>query len=285
MKTTLWGTRGSVPTPGPETVKYGGNTSCVEVRAVDEHVAVLDAGSGIGRLGATIGPETRRIDILLTHLHMDHILGLGFFAPLHRPDLEVHIWGPASTTLNLQSRLGRYLSPPLFPVRVHELECTLVLHNVPFHAFEIPGLRVRAEPVCHPGPTVGYRLEDDHGALAYLPDHEPALGAHSFPEPEDWLSGYALAQGADLLIHDAQYTDAEYEDHIGWGHSTFSQTLAFAESTDVGHLVAFHHDPARNDAVLDGLTERTLEGDPSFTLTIAAEGTSFDVGVAGVPAP
>ena len=283
MRTTLWGTRGSVPTPGPETVRYGGNTSCVEVRAVDEHVAVLDAGTGIGRLGATIGAETKRIDILLTHLHMDHILGLGFFAPLHRRDLEVHIWGPASTTLDLQSRLGRYLSPPLFPVRMHELECTLMLHDVPFDAFEIPGLRVRAAPVCHPGPTVGYRIEDEQGTLTYLPDHEPALGSKAFPERDEWLSGYELAEGADVLIHDAQYTDAEYEGHVGWGHSTFGQTLAFADSTDVAHLVAFHHDPGHDDDALDGLAARALDSEPSFALTVAAEGDSFDVGAAREP--
>jgi phosphoribosyl 1,2-cyclic phosphodiesterase len=278
VKATLWGTRGSVPTPGPETVRYGGNTSCVEVRALDDHLVVLDAGSGIGRLGATVGPETRRIDILLTHLHMDHILGLGFFGPLHRPGLEVHIWGPASTTLDLGARLGRYLSPPLFPVRMHELACDLVLHDVPFGGtFEVPGLVVRAAPVCHPGPTVGFRLEEDGATLTYLPDHEPALGSKHWPERDEWMSGYQLAEGADLLIHDAQYEDAEYEARVGWGHSTFEQTLAFATSTDAKHLVAFHHDPAHNDAMLDRMPERAVNGEPAFALTMAAEGATFDI--------
>lgn len=275
MNVSLWGTRGSVPTPGPETVRYGGNTSCVEVRALDGHMVILDAGSGITRLGGTIGPEITRIDILLTHLHMDHILGLGFFAPLRRPDLEVHMWGPASTTLDLRRRLSRYMSPPLFPVRLHELESQLECHDVPIGTFEVPGLRVRTALVCHPGPTVGYRLEDEQGSVTYLPDHEPALGSRHFPESKDWMSGYELADGVDLLIHDAQYDASEYESHIGWGHSTIEQTLAFAATTSVGHLVPFHHDPGHDDDELERLYHAALTDDEPFTLTIAAEGDTF----------
>jgi ribonuclease BN (tRNA processing enzyme) len=277
MHVTLWGTRGSVPTPGPETVRYGGNTACVEVKAIDNHAVILDAGSGIARLSGTIGPETTRIDVLLTHLHMDHILGLGFFEPFRRPGLEVHMWGPSSTTLDLRARLSRYMSPPLFPVRLHELECQLELHDVPLGSFEIPGLRVRTARVCHPGPTVGYRLEDDLGVVTYLPDHEPALGSRHFPEPEQWMSGYDLAEGADLLIHDAQYAQSEYESHVGWGHSTIDQTLAFADTTEVGHLVAFHHDPGHDDAQLERFYSEALVDDSSYSLTIGAEGDTFDV--------
>jgi len=121
MQVTLWGTRGSLATPGPEMARYGGNTSCVGVVGREGTVLVLDAGTGIRRLAATIPESLRRVDILLTHLHMDHIQGLGFFAPLYRPDVEVHIWGPGSATLRLQARLMRYLSPPLFPVSLSEL--------------------------------------------------------------------------------------------------------------------------------------------------------------------
>jgi phosphoribosyl 1,2-cyclic phosphodiesterase len=275
---TLWGTRGSVPTPGPETVHYGGNTSCVEVRATEGHVVILDAGTGITRLGNTIGPEITRIDVLLTHLHMDHILGLGFFAPFQRPDVEVHMWGPSSTTLDLHARLSRYMSPPLFPVRLHELECRLELHDVAPGDFEIPGLRVRTARVCHPGPTVGYRLADDTGVLTYLPDHEPALGSRHFPEAKQWMSGYELAEGADLLIHDAQYDNREYEEKVGWGHSTIEQTFAFAATTDVGHLIAFHHDPNHDDQQLESLYNAALTDDSPFTLTVGAEGDTFELG-------
>src|SRR5213593_2066954 len=130
MHVTLWGTRGSVAAPGPETARYGGNTSCVEVRGTDGTILVLDAGTGIRRLGAALPRGLRRVDLLLTHLHMDHLQGLGFFAPLYNPAAEVHLWGPASATLDLRQRLTRYLSPPLFPVQLRELPCDLRLHEV-----------------------------------------------------------------------------------------------------------------------------------------------------------
>ena len=267
-----------MPTPGPETIRYGGNTSCVEVRVVDEHVIALDAGTGIVRLGAAMEPDVRRVDVLLTHLHMDHIIGLGFFDALQRPDLEVHLWGPASPTLDLRERLGRYLSPPLFPVRLAEVQCDLTLHDLPYVDFEVPGLRVTAATVCHPGPTVGFRLTDDHGTLTYLPDHEPALGAQRWPDRDEWTSGFDLADGADVLIHDAQYDDDEYPEHVGWGHSTITHALAFAEQTGVEHLVAFHHDPQHDDATIDRLYAGLTNGDaPAFDLTVAAEGQTFEV--------
>ncbi|MCE3248965.1 MAG: hypothetical protein K0R41_2790, partial [Geminicoccaceae bacterium] len=121
MRLTLFGTRGSIPAPGPETARYGGNTPSIEVRGADGTVLVLDAGTGVRRLGAQLPPDLARIDILLTHLHMDHIQGLGFFAPLYHPGIQVHIWGPASSTLPLDARLSRYLSPPLFPVHLRDL--------------------------------------------------------------------------------------------------------------------------------------------------------------------
>ena len=156
MRVCLWGTRGSIASAGPETVEYGGNTACVEVEGRDGTIVILDAGHGVRRVGDTYR-EPRRLDILLTHLHMDHIQGLGFFAPLFRDGFEVHVWGPPSTTLDLRSRLTRYLSPPLFPVRLRDVAAHLELHDVPMGEFEIGGLRVQRDMVIHPGPTVGYR--------------------------------------------------------------------------------------------------------------------------------
>jgi phosphoribosyl 1,2-cyclic phosphodiesterase len=251
MNVTLWGTRGSVPSAGAEYVRYGGNTSCVEVRTQDGWVVVLDAGTGVRALGEEVGPETTRVDLLLTHLHMDHIQGLGFFAPLFKPDLEVHIWGPASTTRDMRERLARYLSPPLFPVLLRDLPCKLTLHNAPIGRFEIGPLTVHAGLICHPGPTLGYRLEEGGRALAYMPDHEPALGLRSFEPDRQWTSGFRLAEGADVLIHDAQYTSEEYEEKVGWGHSAYSHTMLLAEAASVGKLVTFHHDPSHTDADLD----------------------------------
>jgi len=274
----FWGTRGSVPTPGRSTSRYGGNTSCVQVdRGDPRHVVVLDAGSGIRLLGDALPDDVTRVDVLLTHLHMDHIIGLGFFAALFRPDLEVHLWGPDSTTQPLWARLTRYLSPPLFPVRLRDLPCRLELHDVPFGEFELPGLAVRSELVTHPGPTVGYRLDDGTSTLAYLSDHEPALGTTAFPPPPEWTSGYDLAAHVDVLIHDAQYTAEEYPDHVGWGHSSIPHALAFAELADVGHLVAFHHDPGHDDDMLDHLYADAARSSHRFRLTPAREGTRLDV--------
>lgn len=255
MRLKLWGTRGSLPSPGPETVRYGGNTSCVELRDGDGPVIVLDAGTGIRRLGVELEGHNGRVDLLLSHLHMDHIQGLGFFRPLYEPDREVHIWGPGSTTLDVRDRLMRYLSPPLFPVRLRDLPCRLSIHNVPLEGFEIGPFRVRAQLICHPGPTVGYRIRNGGGDVTYLPDHEPALGWREFPNDPKWTSGYDLARDSQLLIHDVQYTDDEYASHIGWGHSSVSQAAAFAELADVERLVTFHHDPAHGDALLDRLLE------------------------------
>lgn len=251
MTATLWGVRGSQAAPGPETIRYGGNTACVQVMTSPDSMIMLDAGTGARRLGAVIPPEVRRIDVLLTHLHMDHIQGLGFFEPLFERGREVHVWGPASTTLSLRTRLSRYLSPPLFPVRLRDLPCPPLIHDVPVGAFEVPGAQVIARNVCHPGPTVGYRIEAQDASLAYLPDHEPALGRRRFPREPAWTSGWDLVEGVDMLIHDAQYFADEYPQHVGWGHCTVEDAVAFAELAGVRVLVPFHHDPVHTDDDLD----------------------------------
>jgi len=279
VRITLWGTRGSIATPGPETARYGGNTSCVHVEGDDGTQLVLDAGTGIRRLGDTFRSPGGRVDLLLSHLHMDHIQGLGFFAPLYDPAAEVHVWGPASTTQGLGRRLTRYLAPPLFPVLLRDLPCELRLHEVPCGDFEIGGFHISAAMVCHPGPTVGYRIEEDGRVLTYLSDHEPALGLDRFDldtlEP-DWVSGYELAAGADLLIHDTQYTASEYRERIGWGHSSVEQCLTFARLAGVKHLVAFHHDPARCDDELYRVVGEAARGtDLPFRVTAGAEGDVF----------
>ncbi len=277
-RVTLWGTRGSLAAPGPETARYGGNTSCVEVRGAEGSVLVLDAGTGIRKLGTMLAGSVRRVDLLLTHLHMDHIQGLGFFAPLFDPEVEVHIWGPASTTLSLQARLSRYLSPPLFPVWLRDLPSTVAFHEVPARkAAEVGEFRISAALVCHPGPTVGYRIETSDVTLAYLPDHEPALGVRRFPASRDWTSGYGLVADVDLLIHDAQYSAIEYPNHVGWGHSSLSQALKFADLAGVKCLVPFHHDPTHDDVVLDQLfAEAVASTGPSFQLRPGTEGSTFE---------
>lgn len=280
MKVRLWGTRGSLAAPGAETAHYGGNTSCVEVRGPGGTTLVLDAGTGIRPLGTALAGTIRQVHLLLTHLHMDHLQGLGFFAPLYDPNVETHLWGPASTTFGLRPRLVRYLSPPLFPVHLRDLP-NLVLHDIPAREFEVGEFRVAAERVCHPGFTVGYRVAIDGAAFAYIPDHEPALGVPDFPMPADWTSGYTLARDVDLLVHDGQYSLAEYVDHVGWGHSAIDHALAFAQLARVRHLVTFHHDPAHDDDAIDRLTaEATETALPAFAVTAGAEGDVFDVAAA-----
>lgn len=279
MNVRLWGTRGSLAAPGPDTVRYGGNTSCVEVTGQDGSVLLLDGGTGIRRIGPLLGQAPRRVDVLLTHLHMDHIQGLGFFSPLRQAGWVVHLYGPGSTTQGLRARLTRYLSPPTFPVLLRELACELHLHEVACGDFDIGQFHVSSRLVCHPNHAVGYRIQEGDTVLTYLPDHEPALGVPRFPLAAEWTSGYSLAAGADLLIHDAQYSSAEYLERVGFGHSSISQSLQFAALAGVKHLVPFHHDPAHSDEDLDRLIgEAVAEVRPSFTVTPGMEGAVFEPG-------
>jgi phosphoribosyl 1,2-cyclic phosphodiesterase len=273
VKVTFWGTRGSLATPGPETVIYGGDTSCVTIAGSDpEHLVVLDAGTGIRRLGAQLSAEVRHIDLFLSHLHLDHILGLGFFAPLFRDDLRVTIWAPAAST-SLLDRLGRYLSPPLFPVRLRDLSCELQLRD----ASEVPVSRgeftITATSIIHPDIAVGYRLESGGQTVAYLPDHEPVLSP-SYPTRPRWTSGLAVAHEADLLIHDAQYTNDEYSEHVGWGHSSVDHALAFAQLAGARRLVLFHHDPAHDDSDIERMEQDARGVVRDVVVEAAREGTT-----------
>ena len=163
-----------------------------------------------------------RIDILLSHLHLDHLQGLGFFRPLFVSGREIHIWGPPSPVQSLADRISMYLSPPLFPVRLADIPAHLEFHDAPEEPITIGSLIVGASLVTHQGPTVGYRIEDRGRSLVYLPDHEPGLAGGLMARPVEWVSGYHLAHRADVLLHDAQYGDGEYPNHIGWGHSAIA---------------------------------------------------------------
>lgn len=275
MKIKIWGSRGSLPSPSPENNYFGGNTSCVEL-VHEDTLLILDAGSGIRPLGYTIPTSVTRIDILLTHLHLDHIMGLGFFLPIYNPNISVNIWGPSSTNHDLDTRLSRYLSPPLFPVRMCDLPCKLEIKEINHSHFSIGSLNITSDFVTHPGPTLGYRVSSEKSTVAYIPDHEPALGQATFPGNPDWTSGFDLAHEADILLHDAQYTSQEYSTRIGWGHSAMHHALQFAKFTEAKHLLFFHHDPSHTDTQLRQYLKDHLKQEP-FTqpLGIAAEGDSF----------
>jgi phosphoribosyl 1,2-cyclic phosphodiesterase len=277
VRVKVWGCRGSLAAPGPDTVRYGGNTSCVEVRLADGTIVVLDAGTGIRALGLSLEAEgVKRVHLCLSHLHLDHLQGLGFFAPLFDADAEVHIWGPRSPVRSLAERIGTYLSPPLFPVRLSQIPSRLVFHDVSEEGWTIGEAKVFAVPVSHPDSTVGYRIEEGGRVLAYIPDHEPALGIDITTVEPNWISGHGLAADADLLLHDAQYSAEEYPDHVGWGHSSIDDAIAFGRATRASRLLLFHHDPSHSDDVLERLEALAVPKHPSVGL--AREGMSVEVG-------
>jgi phosphoribosyl 1,2-cyclic phosphodiesterase len=232
--------------------RYGGNTSCVQVTLDSGEELILDAGTGIRNLGLQLAGASQ-VRILLTHLHLDHIQGLMFFPPCFRAEVEITIWGPASPEASLEDRVARYISAPLSPVEVRELPCEVAFRDTPATEWQIGSATVRAEAVTHRGPTLGYRITEGSRSVCYLPDHEPALGSSLADLEPEWISGYDLARDADLLIHDCQYSDEEYPDHTGWGHSSVSDALTFASRTDARRLCLFHHDPLHSDEFLDEL--------------------------------
>lgn len=257
MQARIWGARGSLASPGPDTVRYGGNTSCVEVELGDGTLVVLDAGTGIRELGERlVAASVKALHICLTHLHLDHLEGLPFFAPLWDGETEIDIWGPPSPITSLPERIGRYLSPPLFPRYLSDIRAKLRFHDVPEGAWQLGSARVVTAALAHPGPTVGYRLEEDGFALAYMPDHEPALVGDLADGATDWLSGFDVAERATVLLHDAQYFADEYEARIGWGHSSVEDSVRFARAAGAERLVLFHHDPSHSDADLALLEQR-----------------------------
>ncbi|HET9746613.1 MAG TPA: MBL fold metallo-hydrolase [Chitinophagaceae bacterium] len=277
MKIKLWGVRGSIATTGPDTEFYGGNTSCVTI-AHDDYVLVLDGGTGIRQLSGSNYPVYKRIDVLLSHLHLDHIQGLGFFSPLFDSSKEIHIWGPASSSQSLFARLSRYLSPPLFPVLLRDLPCKLHLHEIGNSQFETGPFRVQSNYIIHPGPTVGFRVANHHAVFTFMPDHEPALGNKGIIKEARWISGYDLAEGADLLLHDAQFTPDEYNHKRGWGHSTIDDACLFGSLTSVQRILLGHHDPSHTDTFLDDMFATFKKNAGTIPpASLAKEGAEIDL--------
>jgi ribonuclease BN (tRNA processing enzyme) len=280
MRLTIWGCRGSVPCPGQDTVRYGGNTSCVEVSLDDGALLVLDAGTGIRRLGdELVARERRHVHVLLTHLHLDHVEGLRFFAPLWDEDIAVDIWGPPSPLHSLRERVARAFSPPLFPVELGDVPARVTFHDVPRQPWTLEGASLTADLVAHPGPTVGYRIETATSSFAYIPDHEPALCGPIDDRPTDWLSGGSIAEGVDVLFHDAQYFEDEYVERIGWGHSSVADAVTFTRAVGALRLLLFHHEPMHTDGSLERLEERAraLSDGDDLQPTLAREGMVLEL--------
>jgi ribonuclease BN (tRNA processing enzyme) len=270
-------------------VHYGGNTSCVQLTLSDDSNLILDAGTGIRGLGLALAAQMPRVNILLTHLHLDHIQGLMFFPPCFRSEAKITIWGPSSPEASLEDRVARYISAPLSPVEVRELPCEVSFLDTPPSEWEVGPASIRAEAVTHRGPTLGYRITDGDTTLAYIPDHEPALGAPLETLEREWISGYDLACDADLLIHDCQYSDEEYPEHAGWGHSRITDTATFARRVGARKLMLFHHDPLHSDDFLDAFFGKALEawrgldGDPDC-IEMATERRELELTPAVEPA-
>jgi phosphoribosyl 1,2-cyclic phosphodiesterase len=224
----------------------------VQVTSEEGCEFILDAGTGIRALGEALSGRSRRINLLLTHLHLDHIQGLMFFAPLFDPGVEVTVWGPPAAGRALRKRLARYISNPLSPIEIGELPAKVSFRDA-LERWSVNGVEVEASLIAHRGVTLGYRLSENGTSLAYLPDHEPGLGQPLAKENPRWVSGYPLAREASLLIHDGQYADAEYAPFRGWGHSRMSDTLAFTKRSGARRLLVFHHDPSHDDAALEAL--------------------------------
>ena len=251
MKVRFWGVRGSVPVAGA--TRYGGNTPCIEVTAADGSRVIVDAGTGIRELGAAGVDGDGPVHILLTHLHLDHIMGLLFFPLFFDPQAELIVSGPPPEQPDLQERLARYLSAPLSPIEIREMAAKVSFRTAPAEGWWVGPLHIEAAPVLHRGPTLGYCISEGEQSVCYIPDHEPALGGELDTVDTEWISGHNLAHGTSLLIHDGQFTDDEYAAHLGWGHSSVSDALTFARRTSADRVVLFHHEPTRDDAGLDAL--------------------------------
>ena len=282
---TFWGTRGSIPTPGPQTMRYGGNTACISIAGPDGRLLILDAGSGLRPLGHALMSRRQGAlwaDILLSHTHWDHIQGLPFFKPLSAAGNRFCIYGPPQNGASLEEILRRQMDPMVFPVPLAALAARLEVHDIPEGVLPLGDLQVQAFRLRHPGTTYGYRIAAGGTRdVAYVTDNELGPGG-TYLVPPDWRAQLVqfLAE-TDTLIHDAMYSDQFIAIRSGWGHSTPHQAVDLAAESGCGRLVLFHHEPEHDDDTIDRLLDdarRYAAGvAPRLIVDAASEGDTFSL--------
>jgi phosphoribosyl 1,2-cyclic phosphodiesterase len=250
MEVTIWGARGSVPVSGPEYLRYGGDTTCLEVRGGGEPL-LIDAGTGIRRAGQRLhGERARTIHLLFTHAHWDHVLGFPFFQPLYSPGVRIEIYGCLEAQASVRGMLGRAMSAPGFPVDLEAVAAELVFHDPCRDHFKAGGFTVTTIPMSHPNGGVGYGIAEDGRRLVFVTDNELGLVHPGGRTAADYAR---FAAGADLFLHDGELTAQEYRTRRGWGHSTWEESLALALDAGVRRFGIWHHNMDRDDDALDGI--------------------------------
>ena len=248
MEITIWGARGSIPVSGPEYLRYGGDTTCLELRGPGEPL-LIDAGTGIRRAGDRLdAQQVRRIHLLFTHAHWDHVLGFPFFRPLYTPGVRIEIYGCLEAQNSVREMLGRAMSPPGFPVDLGDVAAELVFHEPCRGHFEAGGCTVTTIPLSHPNGGVGYRIEEGNRSVVFLTDNE--LGS-VIPGGRTRAEYACFTAGADLLLHDGELTAEEYRTRRGWGHSTWEDALGLALDAGVRRFGVWHHNMQRDDDAID----------------------------------
>ncbi len=262
MKIKFWGARGSIPVSGEKYLKYGGDTTCVEIRAASGELVIVDAGSGIRLLGKELVKEgLSRFAMLFTHSHWDHVLGFPFFAPIYRKKVAITMMGCSfSEEEPLREIISKTMRPPGFPVKFEEISASFSFAPICRKGFEVGSMKIDPIEISHPNQGLGYKFTEDGKTFVFLTDNELGYRHEGGRNFEEYA---AFAKGADVLVHDADYTDEEYPLHRTWGHSTSGQALELAVAAGVSSLGLFHHNQERGDAELDSIVAacaRQLEG-------------------------